>query len=297
MYPAVVGGHPTDTMGSVTVLYAGELPDGEAFLPSATVVRAPDVATATDRFTPRDVDCVVSAYDLPDGTGFDLFESVRAAAPDVPCVLWTDRPADVPTGPDLPVVESVDRAAGVDALADVVETAVETRSHAAYPLPPDEDARLDAVERYPVDALLDDRTLDRLAGLAAEHVGAPVSVVGLVGAHEQRFVVCRGADWPPIHRQDAVCTYTVLGGAPLAVEDVREDPRFRSNGVLADLGVRSYLGAPLVAPGDHAVGTLCVCDHRPRRFTDDARAALEQFAAEAMEQLELRRRLGEWDGT
>lgn len=281
-------------MGSTTVLYAGDSLDADALPPSTSVVRVPDVEAGTALFGSGDVDCVVSDYALPDGTGFDLFAAVREREPDVPCVLWTDLSAGLPSGEDLPVVDFVDRGAGVETLADVVETAVETRSHAAYPLPEDEDDRLAAVERYPVDALVDDRTLDRLVGLAAEHVGAPVSIVGLVAAHEERFVACHGADWPPLHRQDAICAHTLLAGGPLAVEDVREDPRFQSNDALADLGIRSYLGAPLVTSSGHAIGTFSVCDHRPWRFTDDAREALAQFAAEAMEQLELRRRLGEW---
>lgn len=275
-------------MNAVTVLYAGDPADADALPDDLSVVATPDVATAVEQFD-ASVDCVVSCYALSDGTGFDLFAAVREVAPDVPCVLWTDLSTALPPGPDQPIVDFVDRDADPGVLRDAVTTAVETRSHTAYPLPPDEDDRLDAVERVPTDALVEDGTFDRLAGLVADHVGAPVSFVGLLTAHELRFLACHGADWAPLDRQDALCTYTVLDG-PLTVADVTEDPRFRSIDALADRDLRSYLGVPLVGDG-HAIGTVCVCDHRPRQFTDDACAALQAFAAEASERLELRRRL------
>lgn len=117
----------------------------------------------------------------------------------------------------------------------------------------------------------------------------------MVRAHELSFVASYGSEWPDIDRQEAVCAHTVLREDLLLIEDVHEDPRFASTDALIELGLRAYLGAPLVTPGGHAIGTFCVCDHRPRRFTDDVCRALTQFAEEAMEQLELRQRLGEWD--
>jgi GAF domain-containing protein len=41
----------------------------------------------------------------------------------------------------------------------------------------------------------------------------------------------------------------------------------------------------------HAIGVLCCIDDEPRTYTRDERQDLRLFADEAMEQLELRRRL------
>lgn len=260
-------------------------PLGERF----DLVHAPSVAAARDRLS--GVDCVVSAYALPDGTAFDLFETVRETAPDTPCVLWADLSADVPTEPGQPIVEAVDRAAGVDHLAAVVEAATARRSHAAYPLPSDEPDRLAAVDAYAVDELAADCALDRLTRLVARHVGVPMAFLSLLGAHEERILSCHGADIDRLDRQDTVCTYTILDEDPLVVEDLASDPRFTALEWHRDLGIRSYMGVGLVGAGGHPIGTLCVCDRHPRAFTDDARDSLRLFAREVTEQLELRQRL------
>lgn len=255
-------------------------------------VAVDSVAAARDHL--RAVDCVVSEYALADGTAFDLFTAARETAPDTPCLLWTDLSRAIPTAPGQPIVEAVDRAAGVDGLLSVVEQAVATNSHTAYPLPPAERDRLAALLDVAPESLSASDALDRLTRLAATHIGVPIAFVGVVDAHEERFISCQGGDWAPLDRQDTICTYTLLTDEPFAVEDVTEDPRVTAVEPLLERGIRSYLGVRLAVTG-HAIGTFCVCDRRPRAFTDDARGAIRSFAAEASEQLELRYRLGEAD--
>jgi PAS domain S-box-containing protein len=50
---------------------------------------ASDVQTAVDAVESGDVDCVVTAYALPDGTGVDLVESVGSLDDGVPVILFT----------------------------------------------------------------------------------------------------------------------------------------------------------------------------------------------------------------
>ncbi len=55
-------------------------------------------------------------------------------------------------------------------------------------------------------------------------------------------------------------------------------------------GIRFYVGAPLIAPGGHRLGTLCLIDTVPHPELDlDGRTMLEALAAMAVEELELRR--------
>lgn len=46
-------------------------------------------AAALEYVTARPVDCVVSDYEMPETTGIELFEQIRAAGVDVPFVLYT----------------------------------------------------------------------------------------------------------------------------------------------------------------------------------------------------------------
>jgi diguanylate cyclase (GGDEF)-like protein/PAS domain S-box-containing protein len=64
----------------------------------------------------------------------------------------------------------------------------------------------------------------------------------------------------------------------LVVEDAARDARFATNPlVTGDPHIRFYAGQPLRCDG-HPVGTLCIIDRVPRRFTQDQRLALRDLA-------------------
>jgi PAS domain S-box-containing protein len=63
----------------------------ERELPAAELLTATGTAAALDALEGERVDCVVSDYDMPDGTGIDLLRSVRADHPDLPFVLFTGK--------------------------------------------------------------------------------------------------------------------------------------------------------------------------------------------------------------
>ncbi|MDZ7701220.1 MAG: response regulator [Halobacteriales archaeon] len=64
----------------------------------STVQRANTVAEALSALDGQSVDGVITEYDLSDGTGLELLNRVREAAPDTVCVLYTATGADdIPT--------------------------------------------------------------------------------------------------------------------------------------------------------------------------------------------------------
>ena len=66
--------------------------------PRLDPVERTTVADATDYLESESVACVVTEYDLEDGTGMDVVRSVREAAPQTPCVLYTStRPNEIET--------------------------------------------------------------------------------------------------------------------------------------------------------------------------------------------------------
>jgi diguanylate cyclase (GGDEF)-like protein/PAS domain S-box-containing protein len=148
---------------------------------------------------------------------------------------------------------------------------------------------------------------DRLVRLTARTLGAPVSLVTLVGADRLRVKARVGFPDAEVHAGGSFCAAAVAAaeaatgegprdehGDPsgcdpsgcdrssdlLVVEDACLDPRFvDADLVVGPAQVRSYAGYVLRSPDGVPVGTLCVLDRRPRRFDDDDLRALRDLAA------------------
>lgn len=258
------------------------------------VLAASDRTQALELAESDALDCVVSAYRLPDGTAFDLFEAVRERQPNVACVLFTDlghTEIDSAAFRDT-VAEYLpnDGENAHDRLVDVVRNTVVNRTQVGFPLPPDEDERLDAVAEYDVAHLRAVDTFDRLSALIASHFDIRVAFVGLVDEVDEQFIACHGAEWETLAREDSICTYAILEEDVTVVEDVQADPRFEYNRTLEELDIRSYAGANITVDGQ-VVGELCLIDDEPRTYTEAEREDLRLFAQEVSEQLVLRRRL------
>ncbi|MDQ2071175.1 GAF domain-containing protein [Haloarcula sp. NS06] len=254
-------------------------------------VRSLDTLTAV---LDRSVDCVVTAFDLPDGDGFDVVDAVRAVNPDCVVTLYTEHaPSDLPRGGPEQVVEYVPRAVpeSRERLADVAAMAAAEVTQAAYPVPETETERLAAVQQYDVDQLAAIDAFDRLTALMTSHFDIDVAFVGLMDEHEERFVACEGANWRTLAREDSICTHTILSDETMVVEDTHEDPRFGEVDALKQLNIRSYAGVRITDKERNAIGAVCCTDGEPRRYTQTELDDLQRFADEVEEQLLLRRRL------
>ncbi|WP_162991378.1 GAF domain-containing protein [Halostella salina] len=246
------------------------------------------------------VECLVTEQVLPDGSGLELVQATRETAPDTACVLYTDRPIEqIDTAAFGELVAEYLPKAGpetLDELVSLVEHSVAFHNQTAYPLPENEDARVAALGRYAIDPEALGDSVDRLTEVATELFDIDAAAVGLIDAHEERFFACHGVSFGQIPREETVCTYAILDEDVTVLEDVRDDPRFAENDHLAAADIRFYASAPLVTPDGEAIGAFCVFDDAPRAFSDRDRELLSMLADEAMEQLDLRRRLRDGDG-
>ncbi|MFB6169678.1 MAG: GAF domain-containing protein [Haloarculaceae archaeon] len=248
-----------------------------------------------------EVAVLVTAYGFPDGTGLELVRAARERTPDVACIVFAaETLAEMDT--DHAEGEVVDylskETSGVEELlVDLVTHSVEERTQTAYPHPEDERERLAAVERYESVAETAGAALDRLAQLACATLDVSMASVGVVDEREQRILGCHGVAIDAVDREQSVCTYAILDDEVTVVEDLRDDPRFADNGLLDRSGLRFYASANLTTPDGFVVGTFCVYDGEPRSFSAADRDHLRSLAAEAMDQLELRRRLREGGDT
>lgn len=135
--------------------------------------------------------------------------------------------------------------------------------------------------------------LDQLAALAARLVHAPTALISLVDADRQFFKSAINLREPYATERQmplaySFCRHAVDSGAPFVVDDAERHPLVRENPAVEELGVRAYAGVPLVTHDGHALGTLCVTDTEPRRWSPYELRTLEELASSIMESLEKR---------
>jgi hypothetical protein len=86
------------------------------------------------------------------------------------------------------------------------------------------------------------------------------------------------------------CPHVVVRRKALVLDDVCDYPRFAGNPIVDKLGVRTYVGAPLIDHTGTALGTICVVDNEPRPWGHPGLNLIKERAVELMERL--RRREG-----
>jgi two-component system, NtrC family, sensor kinase len=157
-----------------------------------------------------------------------------------------------------------------------------------------ESARISALKRYSILDTLPEQIYDDLTALASLICGTPISMVSLVDTDRQWFKSTVGVDMRETPRQHSFCAHTLATARTLVVKDAQQDPRFLTNpAVVGPPGIRFYAGAPIVEPGGHVLGTVCVIDTTPRSLSPIQIAALEALARHAMALMEMRRMLAD----
>src|SRR5262249_18469393 len=158
--------------------------------------------------------------------------------------------------------------------------------------------RLEALRRT---LLLDsppEEAFDRLTRLATTVLRVPVALVSLVDGHRQFFKSQCGLTEPLASSRQtpltsSFCKHAVGSREPLVVADARQDPIFKHNPAISELGVIAYAGIPLITSEGHALGTFCVVDGRPHEWTEEEIGILRVLATSTMSEIELRRLAGE----
>jgi GAF domain-containing protein len=145
-------------------------------------------------------------------------------------------------------------------------------------------------------ALLDtplDVAFDRLTRLASSALQVPVALIGLVRENRRFIHGCIGMPepWASLRERplsDSPFLDALASGEPLLIEDAREHPLVRDHVAVRDLGAIACAGIPLLTSQGYALGSFCVIDSQPRRWTEGEIGMLRDLAATAMTEAELR---------
>ncbi len=149
--------------------------------------------------------------------------------------------------------------------------------------PLDDPERLRAVEATGLMDSPPDGDYDRLVAMVAEALNVPAAAVSLIDRNRQ--FIKSGVGLPPelaAARQfpidQSICQYVIDGGEPLIVEDAFLHATLKDHPAVLGKLARSYMGIPLKDDAGLSVGTLCVWDEKPRKWTIGHQQILQDLA-------------------
>jgi signal transduction histidine kinase len=133
--------------------------------------------------------------------------------------------------------------------------------------------------------------LQAVVRVAATVAGVPAATLNLLDDVKQYQLATAGFTGQQCDRAESMCAVRLDRGDFVHLPDAREDPDYRDNPwVTGRLGrIVFYASAPLISPGGHVMGTLCVFDLRPRRLTPEQIGRLEDLAGIVVAFFERRR--------
>ncbi|MEV0494501.1 GAF domain-containing protein [Streptomyces atratus] len=139
---------------------------------------------------------------------------------------------------------------------------------------------------------------DAFADKVAEMIDVPFSMVNFIDANRQFFAGLHtptgthtgsylgvaaagsGRGGRYVALDHGYCPHVVARRKALALEDVCDYPRFAGNPVVDDIGIRSYLGAPLIDPAGIVLGAVCAVDTVPRPWGQAGLDTIKSLAQE-----------------
>ena len=168
----------------------------------------------------------------------------------------------------------------------------------SFPIPANETERLAAVRVLNVVGTPPEVAFDDISELAARICQCPVSYITF--ADDERFWLKAKYGLPPdfneCPREISFCATTICGAQMVISPNLREDSRFNQfPTVTGEPHLQFYCGIPLVTEAGYALGTLTVMDFAPRQLAFEQTEALHRLSRQVMSQLDLRRRLIEFD--
>lgn len=157
-------------------------------------------------------------------------------------------------------------------------------------IPANEQERLAALARYEILDSPPEGAFNKIAALAQVVFAVPIALIALIDSKRVFFKANIGMEGTTqVHRGISLCSLAILQEEVTVFENASEDPCLLHNPLVAgSFGLRFYAGAPIITHDGYRVGTVCILDHKPRKFPKEQRNILKQMADLVMNELELR---------
>ncbi|MGB3494220.1 MAG: GAF domain-containing protein [Elainellaceae cyanobacterium] len=156
--------------------------------------------------------------------------------------------------------------------------------------PTQEAARLEVLRQYRILDTPSEQSYDDITALAAYICDVPTALISLVDADRQWFKSKIGLEVSETSRDVSFCAHAISDQQIMVINDALKDDRFTDNPLVTCApGIRFYAGVPLITPGGHSIGTLCIIDYQPRELSEPQVQMLNALARQVVTQLEQRR--------
>jgi CheY-like chemotaxis protein len=124
---------------------------------------------------------------------------------------------------------------------------------------------------------------DLLTSLASSLCDAPMALVTLVDKDRQFFKSQKGLAQPwagerQTRLSHSFCQWVVAGKECVVVQDANDVPALSANLAVRDMGVIAYAGIPINGRRGQAIGSFCAIDSKPRQWSAEDVATLEDLA-------------------
>tara|TARA_R110001583_G_scaffold121925_2_gene273093 strand:- start:1464 stop:4316 length:2853 start_codon:yes stop_codon:yes gene_type:complete len=159
----------------------------------------------------------------------------------------------------------------------------------SYPVPKDEQQRMEALKRYEVVDTPPEEVFDRITRIVAAFLDVPIALISLVDETRQWFKSRVGLEVTHTGREIAFCAHTIMNDQLMIVSDTSQDKRFNQSPLVqGEPHIAFYAGAPLKTSDGYNLGTLCAIDTTPRILSEQQKSVLQDLADMVMDALELR---------
>lgn len=146
-------------------------------------------------------------------------------------------------------------------------------------IPLNETVRLQSLHSLRILDSVPEERFDRITRMAQRLFEVDICFVSFVASDRQWFKSKQGLDACKTPRTISFCSHAICDDQALVVEDTLRDPRFADNPLVAnDPRIRFYAGHPIHAPNGQRIGTICLVDAEPRRFSKSDKQTLKDFA-------------------
>jgi GAF domain-containing protein len=147
-----------------------------------------------------------------------------------------------------------------------------------------------------------DPEFDEFAYRLAQMTGAPYAMVNFISENRQYFAGLYSPSMGPtgtsaqavdesermMDKDHGWCPHVVVRRLALVLDDVCAYPRFVGNPVIDKIGIRAYLGAPLIDRTNTTLGTICVIDTQQRDWGREGLKIIKGMAAEMVDRINQR---------